>query len=75
MIFLETTAKVRRHHFVHGKSSRERGIGGNPVRRIRRSGMPPFDRARPGTPMPKPGAFVARLDAMPEANERRPRRS
>jgi hypothetical protein len=54
MIFLETTAKVRRDHFVLGESigriGRERGIGRNPVRRILRSGETTFEYERPGTP-------------------------
>ena len=31
------------------------------MRRILRSGETTFDDARPGAPLPKPGAFVARL--------------
>jgi len=78
MISLETTAKVRRDHFVHGKSikqiSRERGISRNSVRKILRSGETTFEYERPDTPMPKLGAFVERLDAMLEANEKRAKR-
>jgi len=57
MISVETTAKVRRDHFVHGKSikqiSRERGISRNSVRKILRSGETTFDYERTETPMPK----------------------
>ena len=78
MISLETTAKVRRDHFVHGKSikqiSRERGISRNSVRKIVRSGETTSRYERSDTPMPKLGAFVAQLDAMLEANEKRARR-
>jgi hypothetical protein len=78
MISLETTAKVRRDHFVHGKSikqiSRERGISRNSVRKILRSGDTTFQYERPETPMPKLGAFLERLEAMLEANEKRAKR-
>ena len=41
MLVVETIAKVRRDHFVHGKSikqiSRERGLSRNSVRKILRS--------------------------------------
>jgi len=78
MISLETTAKVRRDHFVHGKSikeiSRERGISRNSVRKILRSGETTFHYERPATPMPKLGAFVERLEAMLDANEKRSKR-
>lgn len=78
MISLETTSKVRRDHFVHGKSikeiSRERGISRNSVRKILRSGDTTFQYERPETPMPKLGAFVERLEAMLAANEKRAKR-
>ena len=79
MISLETTGKVRRDHFVHGKSikqiSRERGLSRNSVRKIVRSGeTATFSYERSDTPMPKLGAFVAQLDAMLEANEKRAKR-
>ena len=79
MVSLETTAKVRRDHFVHAKSikqiSRERGIGRNSVRKILRSGeTTTFRYERHDTPMPKLGTFIAQLDTMLEANEKRAKR-
>ncbi len=78
MVGVETIAKVRRDHFVHGKRikeiSRERGISRNSVRKILRSGDTEFAYDRPLQPLPKLGAFVERLEAMLEANERRPKR-
>ena len=72
---METTGKVRRDHFVHGKSikqiSRDRGISRNSVRKILRSGETGSRYERCDIPMPKLGAFVAQLDAMLEANEKR----
>src|SRR5699024_4839826 len=78
MIVVETIAKVRRDHFVHGKRikeiSRERGISRNSVRKILRSGDTEFSYERPSQPLPKLGAFVSQLEVMLEANERRPKR-
>ncbi len=72
---METIAKARRDHFVHGKGikqiSRERGISRNSVRKILCSGESEFAYDRPSQPRPKLGAFVERLEAMLEANERR----
>jgi hypothetical protein len=78
MISVETTAKVRRDHFVQGKSirkiSRERGISRHWVRKILRSGEATFDCERTETPMPNLGAFVERLGAMLEVDEKWPKR-
>jgi transposase len=78
MIVVETIAKVRRDHFVHGKRikeiSRERGISRNSVRKILRSGDTEFTYERPSQPLPKLGPFVSHLEVMLEANERRPKR-
>ena len=78
MISLETTAKVRRDHFVHDKSIKqiclERGISRNSVRKILRSGDTTFQYERAETPMPKLGAFVERLEVMLKANETRAKR-
>jgi AraC-like DNA-binding protein len=78
MISLETTAKVRRDHFVHGTSieeiSQDLGISRNSVRKILRFGDTSFRYERPETPMPKLDAFVAWLEAMLEVNEKRAKR-
>jgi len=78
MICVETIAKVRRDHFVHDKGikriSRERGLSRNSVRKILRCGETAFSYERPMQPLPKLGAFVERLEAMLEANEKRMRR-
>jgi transposase len=78
MICVETIAKVRRDHFVHGKGikriGRERGLSRNSVRKILRSGETAFSYERPVQPLPKLGAFVERLEAMLEANEKRSKR-
>ncbi len=78
MICVETIAKVRRDHFVHDKGikriSRERGLSRNSVRKILRCGETAFSYERPTQPLPKLGAFVERLEAMLEANEKRSKR-
>ena len=78
MICVETIAKVRRDHFVHGKTirqiSRERGLSRNSVRKILRSGETGASYERSEQPLPKLGPFVGRLEELLEANERRPKR-
>ena len=78
MICVETIAKVRRDHFVHDKGikriSRERGLSRNSVRKILRCGETAFSYERPAQPLPKLGAFVERLEAMLEVNEKRSKR-
>ena len=78
MICVETIAKVRRDHFVHDKGikriSRERGLSRNSVRKILRCGETAFSYERPMQPLPKLGAFVERLEAMLEVNEKRSKR-
>jgi len=78
MICVETIAKVRRDHFVHDKGikriSRERGLSRNSVRKILRCGEAAFSYERPTQPLPKLGAFVERLEAMLEVNEKRSKR-
>ena len=78
MMCVETLAKVRRDHFVHGKGikqiGRERGLSRNSVRKILRTGETAFSYERPSQPLSKLGAFVDRLKAMLEANEKRSKR-
>ena len=51
MMCVETLAKVRRDHFVHGKGikqiGRERGLSRNSVRKILRTGETAFSYERP----------------------------
>jgi len=78
MICVETIAKVRRDHIVHGKGikqiGRERRLSRNSVRKILRCGETAFSYERPAQPLPKLGAFVERLEALLEANEKRSKR-
>lgn len=72
---VETIAKVRRDHFVHGKSikqiSRERGLSRNSVRKILRSEETAFVYERAEPPRPKLGAFIGKLENLLEANDKR----
>ena len=74
MIVVETIAKVRRDHFVHGKGikriCRDRGISRNSVRKILRSKVTEFEYGRSTQPFPKLGLFTERLDEMLEVNEK-----
>ena len=78
MVIVETIAKVRRDHFVHGKGikriSRERGLSRNSVRKILRSDATEFAYERGTQPLPALGGFRARLEEMLAANERRGRK-
>jgi len=75
---VETIARVRRDHFVHGKGikqiTRERRLSRNTVRKILRGDETAFEYNRPAPPRPKLEAFVERLEALLEANEKRPKR-
>lgn len=78
MIGVETIAKVRRDHFVHGKGIKEicraRGLSRNSVRKILRSEETAFTYEGEGRPLPRIGPWRERLDAMLVANEKRARR-
>lgn len=78
MIGVETIAKVRRDHFVHGKGIKEicrtRGLSRNSVRKILRSAETECTYDGESRPLPKIGPWRERLDAMLIANEKRARR-
>lgn len=78
MLVVETIAKIRRDHFVHGKSikaiARDRGIARNTVRKVLRSGETAFSYHRGTSPSPKLGPFQDQLNEMLEANGRKSRR-
>ena len=72
MVTVETIAKVRRDHFVHGKRikaiARSRGLSKNTVRKILRSSEPAFRYERQSVPYPKLEAYRSQLEALLEAN-------
>jgi transposase len=78
MLVVETVARIRRAHFVQGKSikaiSRELGIARNTIRHVLRSGETSFAYERTVQPRPKLGKWVTELERRLIENERRTRR-
>jgi len=78
MLVVETIAKVRRAHFVEGKSikqiCREQRLSRNPVRKVIRSGATEFTYDRTTQPRPKIDPWRSELDDMLAENARRPKR-
>ena len=78
MLVVETIGKVRRDHFVHGKTIKEiaraRGLSRNTVRKVLRSGQTAFGYERTSQPMPKLGKYVNALETMLRENKVVPRR-
>ena len=73
MLVVETIGRIRREHFVKGKSIkeivRELKVSRNTVRKVLRSKATAFEYARSVQPHPKLGAWQADLDRMLTANE------
>ena len=78
MLVVETIAKIRRAHFIEGKSikqiCRELRVSRNTVRKVIRSGATEFTYDRTTQPRPKIGPWRSELDAMLAENARRPKR-
>ena len=78
MLVVETIAKIRRAHFVGGKSIKsiasERGISRNAVRKVLRSDETAFQYERTERRYPQLGAYVVELEALLEANVHNARR-
>jgi transposase len=78
MLVVETIAKIRRDHLVHGKSiksiARERGVSRNTVRKVLRSKETAFRYERAEQPLPKLGAHQERLEGLLKQNEDKSRR-
>jgi transposase len=78
MLVVETVARIRRAHFVQGKSikaiSRELGISRNTVRRVLRSEATSLSYDRTIQPRPKLGAWAELLDQRLAGNEKLARR-
>src|SRR5262245_36666228 len=72
MLVVETIARIRREHFVKGKTikeiARQLGISRNTVRKVLRSGETAFEYERTIQPRPKLGQWTAELDALLEGN-------
>jgi transposase len=78
MLIVETVGRIRRAHFVQGKSIKEivrdLRVSRNTVRRVLRSGATEFSYERGGQPRPKLGAWTTELERLLTANDARPRR-
>lgn len=72
---METIAKIRRYHFVEGRKikqiARELNISRNTVRKVIRSNVTEHRYAREEQPVPKLGAYTARLDELLASNIKR----
>ncbi len=73
MFVVETVARIRRAHFVQGKSikliCRELRISRNVVRKVLRSAATEFRYEREQQPRPRLGAWREKLDELLAANE------
>ena len=78
MLVVETIAKIRRAHFVEGKSikqiCRELRLSRNTVRKVIRSGATEFTYDRTTRPRPKIDPWRSELDGLLTENARRPKR-
>ncbi len=78
MLVVETIAKIRRLHFVDGKSikqiCRELRLSRNTVRKVIRSDATEFTYDRATQPRPKIDPWRSDLDEMLAENARRPKR-
>ena len=78
MLVVETIGRIRREHFVRGKSIkeivRELKVSRNTVRKVLRSGATSFEYMRMVQPRPKLGLWHADLDRMLSSNETKPAR-
>ncbi len=74
MLVVETIAKIRRAHFIQGKSikqiCRELRVSRNTVRKVIRSGATEFSYDRSTRPRPKIDPWRSQLDDMLADNTR-----
>jgi transposase len=78
MLVVETIARIRREHFIKGKTIKEIAralkISRNTVRKVLRSGETAFEYEREVQPRPKLGQCTAELDALLAGNAAKPAR-
>jgi transposase len=78
MLVVETVARIRREHFVKGKTikeiARDLKVSRNTVRRVLRSGETSFEYERKVQPRPKLGRWTADLEQLLAANVAKPAR-
>src|SRR6201999_3812617 len=72
MLIVETIARIRREHFIKGKTikeiARDLKVSRNTVRKVLRSGETSFEYERVIQPRPKLGRWAAELDGLLAAN-------
>ena len=72
MLTVETIGRIRREHFLKGKTikeiARDLKVSRNTVRRILRSGETSFEYEREVQPRPKLGRWTAELDELLASN-------
>src|SRR2546421_6769748 len=72
MLIVETIARIRREHFIKGKTikeiARDLKVSRNTVRKVLRSGETSFEYERVIQPRPKLGRWAAELDGLLEGN-------
>jgi transposase len=78
MLTVETIGRIRREHFIKGKTiteiSRDLKVSRNTVRKVLRSGETSFEYERDVQPRPKLGRWTAELDELLEGNTTKPSR-
>jgi transposase len=78
MLIVETVARIRREHFVKGKTIREiardLNVSRNTVRKVLRSGASAFEYQRDVQPRPKLGRWTEELEALLTGNAVKPGR-
>lgn len=76
MLTVETIGRIRREHFIKGKTireiSRDLKVSRNTVRKVLRSGETSFEYERDVQPRPKLGRWTAELDELLEGNTTKP---
>src|SRR5215203_1946265 len=72
MLIVETIARIRREHFIKGKTikeiARDLKVSRNTVRKVLRSGETSFEYERVVQPRPKLGRWAAKLDGLLAGN-------
>src|SRR5690242_21103360 len=78
MLVVETIARIRRVHFIKGKTikeiARDLKVSRNTVRKVLRSGETSFEYERQVQPRPKLGRWASELDRLLAANAAKPAR-
>ncbi len=78
MLVVETIARIRREHFIKGKTikeiARDLRVSRNTVRKVLRTGETSFEHEREVQPRPKLGRWTSELGALQAGNAVKPAR-